>query len=138
MVRTCRDHIKLMGSVCWPLAVKEDIYLQWMDDLRNFCQSLDGVFRVRDYKKPFWEDKDSEFGRSCFEIIKEHHRQSEVLTQPVTCEANVFHKFGIESLVFGPGRREGNSHSFKESISIENLNKASLIYKDIVQRICIR
>ena len=138
MIRTYNDHIKLIGCVCWPLAVKEEIYLQWMDDLKTCCQSLDGVFRVIDYKKPFCENKDSEFSQTCFEVIKKHHRQSEILTQPVTCEANVFHKFGMESFVFGPGQREGNSHSFGESISIESLNKASLIYKDLVQRLCIQ
>ena len=138
MIRTYSDHIKLMGCVCWPVAVEEDIYLGWMNDLKLFCESLDGAFRVRDYKKPFLENKNSDFTRHCFEIISENDPDSRVVTQPVTCEANVFHKFGMETLVFGPGKREGNSHTFKESIAIDSLHKATAVYKNIVDKICFQ
>ncbi len=136
MIRTYSDHVKLMGCVCWPVAVGEDIYLKWMNELKVFCESLDGVFRVRDYKKPFLEDKNSKFTKYCLEVIREKHPDSGVVTQPVTSEANVFHKFGMETLAFGPGKREGNSQTFKESIDIDSLNKAMAIYKGIIDKIC--
>ncbi len=138
MIRTYSDHAKLMGCVCWPVAVAENIYLEWMNDLKLFCESLGGVFRVRDYKKPFLENKDSEFARCCFEVIRKNHPDSRVVTQPVTSEANVFHKFGMETLVFGPGKREGNSQTFKESIAIESLHKARAIYEGIIDKICFQ
>ena len=138
MIRTYSDHIKLMGCVCWPVAVKEDIYLGWMNELKLFCESLGGVFRVRDYKKPFLENKNSEFTKCCLEVIKKEYSDSRVVTQPVTSEANVFHKFGMETLVFGPGKREGNSQTFKESITIDSLHKATAIYKSIIDKICFQ
>ena len=138
MVRTYSDHIKLMGSVCWPVAVEEDVYLKWMNELKFFCKSLNSVFRVRDYKKPFLEDKDSDFVKNCLEVIREKCPDSKVITQPVTSEANIFHKFGIETLVFGPGKREGNSHTFRESITVDSLHKAMGVYESLIDRICFR
>ena len=119
MIRTYSDHLKLMGCVRWPSAVKEEIYLKWMDELKDFRESIGAVFRVRDHKKPFSEPKNSEFAKVCHQIISSESSNSRITTQPVTNEANVFHKFGIETLVFGPGLREGNSQTPEESIAIE-------------------
>lgn len=136
MVRTYSDHLKIMGCVRWPAALAEDIYVRWIEDLKDFCSSLGAVFRVRDHKKPFRMDKDSEFAKRCFTVIKDVYPETAMATQPVTNEANVFHKFGLETLVFGPGQREGNSQTSSESISIDKLNKAVKIYENIIQDIC--
>jgi acetylornithine deacetylase/succinyl-diaminopimelate desuccinylase-like protein len=136
MVRTYSDHMKIMGCVRWPPAVKEITSMQWMDDLKMFCHSMGCIFRVRDYKKPFSESKESAFVKDCLKVIQEHHPESQIVSQPVTNEANVFHKLGLETLVFGPGLREGNSQTPEESIPIENLHKATKIYEGIIQKIC--
>lgn len=136
MVRTYSDHIKMMGCVRWPAKVGEETYKQWMEDLRLFCESLGCVFRVRDYKKPFSIDPKSPFAKACLSSIDSVVGQKQLATQPVTNEANVFNKFGIETLVFGPGVREGNSQTPSESISIESLLKAQEIYENIIHEIC--
>ena len=136
MIRTYSDHLKIMGCVRWPSVVKETVYLQWMEELKLFCNSVGAVFRVRDHKKPFEAEKDSEFVKNCLEAIHSEAPESQLATQPVTNEANVFHKLGIETLVFGPGLREGNSQTPEESILIENLHKATKIYENIIQKIC--
>lgn len=136
MIRTYSDHLKIMGCVRWPSAVPEEAYIRWMDDLKLFCQNLGAVFRVRDHKKPFLMDKTSNFAQSCFQLIKDQQPEATMTTQPVTNEANVFHKFGLETLVFGPGQREGNSQTSEESIPIENLNKAIKIYMNIIEQFC--
>lgn len=136
MIRTYSDHLKIMGCVRWPALVKETVYLQWMDDLKMFCHSVGAVFRVRDHKKPFDTSIDHHFVRECHAAIKEVEPTSMLTTQPVTNEANVFHKLGLETLAFGPGQREGNSQTSHESIAIDNLHKAIKIYTNIIEKIC--
>ena len=136
MVRTYSDHLKIMGCVRWPPAVKESTYMQWMDDLKIFCDNAGAVFRVRDHKKPFTVDPYSNFAKDCHDAIKSEHPDSQIATQPVTNEANVFHKLGLEVLVFGPGQREGNSQTSHESIPIDNLHKAIKIYEKLIESIC--
>lgn len=138
MVRTYSDHLKLMGCVRWPPAISESTYLKWMDDLKSFCDSLGAVFRVRDYKKPFAVDKKSQFAERFFGIIKSENPDVIMTTQPVTNEANVFHKFGMETLVFGPGEREGNSQTSTESIAVDNLYKATNIYQRMIEEFCFK
>lgn len=136
MARTYSDHLKLMGCVRWPAVVKETTYLQWIEELKLFCSSIGAVFRVRDHKKPFSVPRDSEFVKLCHQGIQKEEIGSALATQPVTNEANVFHKLGLETLVFGPGLREGNSQTPDEFISIDNLHKATKIYQNIIQDVC--
>jgi succinyl-diaminopimelate desuccinylase len=136
MIRTYSDHLKIMGCVRWPPKVTEEVYLDWMDQLKEQCSAVGAVFRVRDYKKPFAVDRQSEFVKLCHQAIQAEAPQSSLATQPVTNEANVFHKLGLETLVFGPGDREGNSQTPNESIAIENLHKATKVYQNIIERIC--
>ncbi len=136
MIRTYSDHLKVMGCVRWPAAVKEETYMAWMDQLKTYCDSVGATFRVRDYKKPFSVDRETDYVKICHSAIKKECPDSQLATQPVTNEANVFHKLGIETLVFGPGTREGNSQTPNESISIDNLHKAIKIYENLIEEIC--
>ena len=136
MIRSFSDHLKLMGCVRWPPKVNEETYMSWMETLRTECSQWGGVFRVRDFKRPFSTDKESLFAQTCLESIQSHSPEAQLTTQPVTNEANVFSKFSIETLVFGPGIREGNAHTPQESISIDSLNRAKEIYKDIIKKLC--
>ncbi len=137
MIRTYSDHLKIMGCVRWPEAIKESVYLGWMDDLKTFCDKRGANFSIRDHKKPFLMNPKSEFAKDCFDEIQAIHPSAQLMTQPVTNEANVFHKLGLETLVFGPGIREGNSQTATESIGIDNLHKAIKIYQGIIERICL-
>ncbi len=136
MIRSYSDHLKIMGCVRWPPIVKETTHRQWMEDLKVFCAGLGAEFRVRDYKRPFAMDRQVDFVSLCSEAIRSEVASSRLTTQPVTNEANVFHKLGLETLTFGPGQREGNSQTPKESISIDSLNKAVRIYKNIIEQVC--
>jgi acetylornithine deacetylase/succinyl-diaminopimelate desuccinylase-like protein len=136
MIRTYDDHLKIMGCVRLPVAIKEEMYSLWLEELKNYCHDIGAEFRVRDHKKPFKMNKDSEFTQQCLNIIQKNIPEARLTTQPVTNEANVFHKFGIETLAFGPGIREGNSQTAHESISIENLNNAINIYENLIKKIC--
>lgn len=136
MVRTYSDHLKIMGCVRWPEAINESSYMNWMEELKTFCADLGAVFRVRDHKKPFSMNQQSSFVVDCHRAIHQEVPQSKLNTQPVTNEANVFHKLGLETLVFGPGKREGNSQTSSESIAIDDLYKATKIYENIIEQIC--
>ncbi|MEM7645436.1 MAG: M20/M25/M40 family metallo-hydrolase, partial [Pseudomonadota bacterium] len=75
--------------------------------------------------------------KGCLKAIRDEFGRAELSTQPVTNEANVFHKFGVEALVFGPGEREGNAHTCEESVDIDSLNKAIKIYESVIENTCI-
>jgi len=136
MARTFSDHFKVMGCVRWPAGVSEETYTQWMEKLQDHCQSIGAIFRVRDFKKPFITDIQSPFSKDVLSCIQKINPTSQYTTQPVTNEANVFHKFGIPSLVFGPGVRDQNSQTPHESIEISDLEKAQTIYEQIIEQIC--
>ena len=136
MLRTYSDHLKIMGCVRWPPSVSEEKYMDWMKELNDFISNLGGVFRIRDFKKPFTTTKDSPFVKGCLEAIRQEVPKVALTTQPVTNEANVFHKFAIETLVFGPGQRDGNSQTPLENVNIDDLRKATKIYGNIISVIC--
>ncbi|MCB0377185.1 MAG: M20/M25/M40 family metallo-hydrolase [Bdellovibrionales bacterium] len=136
MARTYSDHVKLMGCVRWPAGVQESDYMIWMDELRQTCENIGGLFQVRDYKKPFRNDPGSQFATRCLEQIKKHNPQSAMATQPVTNEANVFSKLSIETLVWGPGKRDANSQTTEECVDIEDLHLATKIYQNIIEELC--
>ena len=136
MARTFSDHFKLMGCVNWPAAIDEDIYRQWMEKLETQCKNVGASFQVRDFKKPFHTAKEGEFSRAVLEVVQSVNPDSNLTTQPVTNEANVFSKFNVESLVFGPGVRDENAHTPEESIAMEDLEKAVQIYQKIIEKLC--
>jgi acetylornithine deacetylase/succinyl-diaminopimelate desuccinylase-like protein len=136
MIRTYSDHVKVMGCVRWPEGLTENTYSGWMSVLKDYCAQLGATFVVRDYKKPFYVQPDIDFVCQAHTEICREVPNSKLTTQPVTNEANVFHKLGIETIAFGPGRREGNSQTPTESIGIDNLHKAIKIYQNLIEKFC--
>ena len=136
MARTFSDHFKLMGCVNWPSAVEEETYRLWMEKLEGQCNNVGASFQVRDFKKPFLTSPESEFAKTTLEIIRSEQSAAQLSTQPVTNEANVFSKFGIETLAFGPGHRDENAHTPEESMDIDDLHLAIKIYEKIIDKLC--
>lgn len=52
-------------------------------------------------------------------------------------EAAQFFKAGYESVVFGPGVSHGNSHSPNEYQLVDHLEKATLFYEKLIERVCL-
>ena len=136
MIRTHGEAVKITGCLRWPEVVGETTYGKWLGEIGLYCRSVGAVFQVRDHKKPFSTPRDSEFVKLCHQSVLDQVAHSRLTTQPVTNEANVFDRLGLETLALGPGLREGNSQTPEESIPIENLHKAVKVYENVIKSIC--
>lgn len=136
MIRTFQDHVKISGAVRWSSHISEEKYQSWMQELSSACQAEKSQFRILDVKKPFTTPKDSSFAQICLKEAQVLRADASLKTQPVTNEANVFSKFGIQCLVFGPGQRQNNTHTPEEHVVISDLNKAEDFYFNVIQQVC--
>jgi succinyl-diaminopimelate desuccinylase len=137
VIRTFEDHIFLAGNCRIPPVVSHETYESWMQRLAKVCQSVGAEFRVTDYKRPFRTDKDSVFVRGCMNELKKMDLNSNLTTQASTNEASLFSRVGIECISFGPGKREGNIHTPKEHVAVDDLKKATEFYKKVLERFCL-
>lgn len=137
MIRTHQDHIHLSGAVRWSSKIAESQYLSWMKEIANTCKEQKAVFRFLDSKKPYYVDKKTSFAQLCLQNAKKIKPDSEMRTQPLTNEASVFSRFGFECIVFGPGRRENNSHTPEEHVDLADLKKAEDFYLATIEKVCL-
>jgi len=137
MIRTYADHIRLSGCVRLPPSVSDEIYEEWMAVLRGACQEIGADFRVTDYKQPFRTPAAESLVQVCQQELSQLGRPPQCTAQSVATEANVFSRFGIASVVIGPGRGVGNSHAPNEHVKIDELHEAVRFYKGVLQRVCL-
>lgn len=137
VVRTLEDHIFLAGNCRIPPIVSHETYEAWMFRLDRVCKSVGAEFRVTDYKRPYKIDKDSIFVKGCVDELKKLDLSPTTISQSSTNEASLFSRVGIECISFGPGQRDGNIHTPKEHVSVEDLKKATEFYKGVIERFCL-
>ena len=137
MMRTFQDFIKMGGCVRVPPTVHIDVYQKWIDMLRATCEQLGAVFRVTDYKQPFRTTPGSELISVCENELQKLGLSDQRRTQPLTNEANVFSRFGMECVVIGPGQGVGNSHAPNEFVSLSHLDNATRFYEGVMKRVCL-
>ena len=137
LVRTFEDHIFISGSCRIPPVVTNEIYEDWMAHLKFKFESVGAEFRVTDYKRPYRTDENSVFVRGCLEELAEMGLPSEIQTQSSTNEASLWSRIGMDCISFGPGAREGNIHTPKEHVDIDDLKKAVDFYRRVIERFCL-
>jgi acetylornithine deacetylase/succinyl-diaminopimelate desuccinylase-like protein len=52
-------------------------------------------------------------------------------------EAAQYFSAGYEAVVFGPGMSQGNSHSPNEHNLLEHIEKATLFYEKLIEKVCV-
>lgn len=113
--------------------VSQPVAESWMAKLQKSCEEIRAQFRMTEFKRPFRTDPESKKVQDVQNIAKEFgFSTDEVLS--LTSEANVFHRFQMHPLVFGPARKSKNSEEF---VSIDDLLKAKEFYKSLIERMCI-
>jgi len=137
LVRTNEDSVKFSGCCRMPPSVTHETYEGWMSILRGACEEIGGVFRVTEYKQPFRTPSHHPLALACKAELTKLGRETAPAAQSVANEANVFHRFGISCLVFGPGRGVGNSHAPNEHVRIEQLHEATRFYRGVLERVCL-
>ena len=137
LVRTYEDFVKFSGCCRLPPTVSNDVYEKWMEVLRLACDEVGAVFRVTEYKQPFRTDSNSPFVEVCLEELGKLGLPDACEAQSVANEANVFSRFGIPCVVFGPGRGVGNSHAPNEHVRIDQLHAATRFYRGVLERVSL-
>ncbi len=136
-VRSDEDGVILSGSCRLPPAVTDAIYEAWMKKLATAVQEVGATFRVKDYKRGFTAQPQTDFVLGAQNVLTEMGLNPELQKLAQTTEANVFHRMGAECLVWGPGQSVGNSHAPNECISIGDLRQAAEFYSRLLERFCL-
>lgn len=135
-IRTFEDEVRITGCCRLPPTVTDAIYEGWMRKLEASVKSVGSRFRIRDYRKGFIADSESAFVRAAQSMITELGLDPELEKITMSTEASVFGRLGIECVVWGPGTSAGNSLVPNENIKISELQKATEVYKKLIERFC--
>ncbi len=137
MIRTFEDHISILGSCRFPPSVPQEVYENWMKQLEAACSEQGANFALKDLKRPFALNQDSEFAQALKTISKKMGLPTEVCALNTTTESSVFSRAGIECVAFGPGTSFGNSHEPNERVLLSELQQATDFYRHAIERFCI-
>lgn len=136
-ITTTDDEVIISGSCRVPPAVKEPIYSAWIKKVGSICETLGAEFNIKEYRKPFMLSSKSDFLKKAYELMLTSGFSTSLIKSSVCTEANIFSRFGIESLVLGPGKGIGNSYAPNEKVSIKELHQATEFYKKMIESNCV-
>ncbi len=137
MIRTTANEVVATGSCRLPPSVPDKTYEAWMEQLSQTVREVGATFRIRDYRRGFISDPESPFVKATQEVLSENGLESGLNKISMATEANVFHRLGVECLVWGPGKSVGNSHAPNEKIGIKDLRTAIGVYQRMIERLCL-
>lgn len=137
MIRTFDTDVRITGSCRLPPSVTDVTYDAWMKKLEKALQAVGATFRVKDYRKGFVTNPESEFVKESQKILEEMNRPSGLEKITMATEASVFSRLGVECVVWGPGLSVGNSHAPNENVNVNDLKTAAEFYKRSMERFCL-
>jgi acetylornithine deacetylase/succinyl-diaminopimelate desuccinylase-like protein len=137
IVRTHPDSVLIGGSCRILPNVSQEQYEKWMLKIQKVCEECGAQFRITDYKRPFRTSESSILVKTAQNILQKMNLDSKCRTLASTNEASLFSRVHIECLCIGAGVREGNVHTAEEHVKIEDLEKATLFYQQMVERFCL-
>lgn len=137
MIRTAEDEVRMSGCCRLPPSVTDEVYEGWMRQLGESVQAVGATFRVKDYRKGFLANEKSSFVTETQAVLREMGLNEAPDKMTTVTEASVFGRLGIECAVWGPGTSVGNSHAPNENIRISELEKATEVYKRLIERFCL-
>jgi succinyl-diaminopimelate desuccinylase len=135
--RTLEDRIVLAGTCRIPPVVSNEVYENWMHELKQACSQVGADFRVLDYKRPYRAEPNSRLVRGALETLKQLGIEPELITQASTNEASLWSRVGVDCIAFGAGAREGNTHTPHESVQVADLEKSTEFYARMIERFCL-
>lgn len=137
LIKSHEDHIHLTVACRFPPSVKEEHYLTWLDKVQKSTTIVGGECRVTDYKRSYRTDPQSDFAKTCKDVLKSLGMPSECVTQSTCTEMTLFERRGVISLGFGAGIR-GDSQSFSHQfVNLNDLEKSIQFYKTIIESVCL-
>ncbi len=137
LVRTFEDSLLLGGSCRILPNITQEKYEAWIGKIQKVCEDCGAQFRVTDYKRPFRTNENSILVKTAQSVLQKMGLDSECKTLPSTNEASLLKRLNIECICFGAGVREGNVHTPSEHVKIEDLEKATYFYEQMIERLCV-
>lgn len=137
IIRTFEDHLLLGGSCRILPNITQEQYESWMAKIQKVCEECGAQFRVTDYKRPFRTNENSVLVKTAQSILEKMGLDSKCKTLASTNEASLFTRLNIECICIGAGVREGNVHTPEEHVKIEDLEKVTHFYEQMVERFCL-
>lgn len=137
LIRTTDDMVRIGGSCRILPNITQEQYEVWMKKIEDVCSDVGAQFLVLDYKRPFRTNENSVLIKSAQSILNKMNLDSKCRSLASTNEASLFSRLGIECLCIGAGIRDGNVHTPQEHVKLEDLEKVTLIYEQLVERFCL-
>lgn len=137
VIRTFEDSV-LMGGSCRILPhITQEQYEKWMAKIQAVCDECGALFRITDYKKPFRTAPSSILIKTAQSVLEKMGLDANCISLASTNEASLFSRLNIECICIGAGVREANVHTAEEHVKIEDLEKATYFYQQMVERFCL-
>lgn len=137
IIRTFDEDLLIGGSCRILPNVTQEQYEAWMIKIQKVCLESGAHFMITDYKRPFRTNENSVLVKTAQGILEKMGLDSKCKTLASTNEASLFSRLGIECICFGAGIREGNVHTPEEHVKIEDLEKATHFYEEMIERFCL-
>lgn len=137
ILRTHPDSLLLGGSCRILPNVTQEQYEKWMAKIQKVCEDCGAQFRITDYKRPFRSNDNSILIKTAQSVLEKMNLDSSCRSLASTNEASLFSRVHIDCICIGAGIREGNVHTPEEHVKIEDLEKATLFYQQMVERFCL-
>lgn len=137
VLRTYEKNINLTVSFrITPQITKEQIK-KWWKTMEQFSEAWSVRFVPERMSSPALTSLDSELVSGAIEIAKKLGLPDKPITKASGTECSVYTQYGIDCIVIGPGVSIGNSHTANEYNILDQLDKATLFYKEAVKRFCL-
>lgn len=137
ILRTFEDSILIGGSCRILPNVNQDQYEKWMAKIQQVCEDCGAQFRITDYKRPFRTPENSILVKTAQSVLNKMNLNASCVSSASTNEASLFSRLNMECICFGAGVREGNVHTAQEHVKLEDLEKATSFYQQIIERLCL-
>ena len=137
VIRTFEDSILLGGSCRILPNVTQEQYEKWMQKIHSVCEECGAQFRITDYKRPFRTPDNSVLVKAAQAVLEKMGLEPKCISLASTNEASLFSRLNIECICIGAGVREANVHTAAEHVKIEDLEKATYFYQQMVERFCL-
>jgi succinyl-diaminopimelate desuccinylase len=128
-IRTYPEDIKILGT-CRLIPVKgRDHYEQWLEGLRQGSAAAGASLRILDYKSPFISPQEGPLLEMLKSVCSDLDMNDQSAAAPISTEASVFQRLGIDALAFGPGEMPNSAAT--ERLKLVDLTKAQEFYNRI-------
>jgi acetylornithine deacetylase/succinyl-diaminopimelate desuccinylase-like protein len=118
-------------------SVSDNISEEWFSELQEVVESVGASFQVQLNRPPFTTEADQSSVELCQNILSELQLPKDLTTSSTCTEASVLNRFGIPTLVFGPGMAFGNTHQPNEFVEWSEAEQALSFYERLIGNYCL-